>query len=70
MPTDQPARDSWYAQPVLWLGGLLLGASLAGCAWMIALGARHADEPLPGIGNQVLKTPIERTTAAQEVDPR
>jgi hypothetical protein len=37
---------AWYRQPVLWLGAAILAASLAGCVWMIVLGARHADVPL------------------------
>jgi len=37
---------AWYRQPVLWLGAAILVASLAGCVWMIVLGARHADLPL------------------------
>ncbi len=36
----------WYRQPVLWLGLAVFVASLAGCVWMIVLGARHADTPL------------------------
>lgn len=38
--------SSWYRQPVLWLGAIVFVASLAGCVWMIVLGARHADIPL------------------------
>ena len=36
----------WYRQPVLWLGIAVFVASLAGCVWMIVLGAQHADTPL------------------------
>lgn len=36
----------WYQQPVLWLGAAIFAASMAGCVWMIVLGARHADEPV------------------------
>ncbi|HTM29584.1 MAG TPA: hypothetical protein VL097_09570 [Rhodanobacter sp.] len=38
--------SAWYRQPVLWLGALVFVGSLAGCVWMIMLGARHADTPL------------------------
>jgi len=38
--------SAWYRQPVLWLGILIFVASLAGCVWMIVLGAKHADTPL------------------------
>lgn len=40
------AHDAWYRQPVLWLGVAIFVASLAGCVWMIVLGARHADSPV------------------------
>jgi len=45
---DIAARHSgaWYRQPVLWLGAVIFAASLAGCVWMIVLGAHHADTPL------------------------
>ncbi len=39
-------RGAWYHQPVVWLGGLLLAATLAGCIHLVALATRHADEPL------------------------
>lgn len=42
----QAPRPGWYRQPVLWLGVLVFTGSLAGCVWMIVLGARHADTPL------------------------
>jgi hypothetical protein len=50
LPIDAvPARaGAWYRQPVLWLGAGILIASLAGCVWMIVLGARHADVPVEG----------------------
>ncbi|MFC4527617.1 hypothetical protein ISN76_07400 [Dyella halodurans] len=50
MPTRNKLRRrtnwNWYRQPVLWIGAAVFGASLAGCVWMIVLGARHADEPV------------------------
>ncbi len=48
MPTSNLSSPSlaWYRQPILWLGAAIFGASLAGCVWMIVLGARHADEPV------------------------
>lgn len=45
--TGRPAATSaWYRQSVVWLGMVVFVASLAGCVWMIVLGARHADIPL------------------------
>ena len=45
---DRTARtaSAWYRQPVLWLGVFVFVASLAGCVWIIMLGASHADTPL------------------------
>lgn len=39
--------SAWYSQPVLWLGIAVFVASLAGCVWLIVVGSRHADTPLP-----------------------
>lgn len=50
----------WYRQPILWLGGTLFAAVVAGCIAMIVLGARHDDEALPTQGGTVLKMPAGR----------
>lgn len=63
-----PARRPWYRQPVLWLGAVLLAASLGGCVLMIVLGARYADEPLPTAG-QVFKIPLARPAAPPDPPP-
>lgn len=55
----ESARTAWYCQPVVWLGALVFAASLAGCVWMIVLGARHADAPLPTAG-EIMKMPLAR----------
>jgi len=52
--------EAWYRQPVLWLGLAIFAASLAGCVWMIVLGARHADTPLPTAGGEIMKVPLAR----------
>ncbi|HEU4670650.1 MAG TPA: hypothetical protein VFR91_08070 [Dyella sp.] len=43
---DADRHGRWYRQPVLWLGAAVFVASLAGCVWIIAMGARHADTPV------------------------
>ena len=48
--------SAWYRQPVLWLGLAILLLSLAGCIWMIVLGARHGDAPLE-TGRTILGVP-------------
>lgn len=56
----------WYRQPILWLGGALFAAVLAGCIAMIVLGARYDDEPLPTQGSTVLKMPAARAELPPE----
>ena len=58
--TASSPDDAWYRQPILWLGLTLFAASLAGCVWMIVLGARHADMPLPTAGGDIMKMPLAR----------
>ena len=53
------AAGAWYRQPVLWLGAAILVASLAGCVWMIVLGARHDDAPLDGAPRTLLHMPVQ-----------
>lgn len=63
------APDRWYRQPVLWLGGLILLASLAGCVLMIVLGTRYADPPLDSVGDQIMKMPLSREEPAASPSP-
>jgi hypothetical protein len=56
--TDVAGR--WYRQPVLWLGALILIASLAGIAVTIVVASRYTDEPLPVGDERILKTPMAR----------
>lgn len=60
MAAGSKARGQWYRQPIVWLAIALFAAIVAGCISMIVLGARHADEPLPGVGEQVFKVPVSR----------
>lgn len=63
------SRSAWYRQPVVWLGALLFAASLAGCVWMIVLGARHADEPLETGATEILRMPLARPAPAKPDTP-
>jgi hypothetical protein len=70
-PTLDPDRISQRAcarQPVVWLGGVIFLASLAGCILMIVLGATSADPPLPTPRGEILKVPLSRLPA-EPVDP-
>jgi hypothetical protein len=67
MPAMNAAPESsghWYRQPVAWLGLAIFVASLAGCVWMIVLGARHADTPVTTRGEMVFKLPSARPAPA------
>lgn len=60
------AAGAWYRQPVAWLGVLVLAASLAGCVWMIVLGARYADVPLEDAHpHTLLDMPVHGAERAQ-----
>lgn len=54
---------AWYRQPVLWLGIAIFVGSLAGCVWMIVLGARHADTPLD-TSHTVFGVPVSAHSSA------
>lgn len=60
----------WYRQPIVWLGGALYAAVLAGCITMIVLGARYDDEALPTQGSAVLKMPSGRVDTPPDGDPQ
>ena len=55
--TDRRAALPWYRVPVAWLGILVFVGSLAGCIWMVVLGARFADESLPVSSHAVMGVP-------------
>ena len=62
--SDRPGPGArWYRQPIIWLVFALFAAVVASCIAMIVLGARHADEPLPDVGEQVFKVPVSRQPA-------
>lgn len=69
---DIAARQggAWYHQPVLWLGVVIFVASLAGCVWMIVLGAHHADTPLD-TSHTVFGVPVSAHSSPQHasIDP-
>lgn len=61
MAAKPKARVEWVRQPVVWLAMLLFAATIFGCISMIVLSARHADQPLPNVGDQVFKVPVSRS---------
>jgi hypothetical protein len=51
--------DAWYRHPLLWLGGFILVASLAGCIWMIVMAARYPDPPLETGSEHSFRVPLD-----------
>ena len=73
--TDRQSRRACARQPVVWLGGAIFLASLAGCVLMIVLGATVADPPVPTPRGEILKVPLSRlpadpTQQTEQTDPR
>lgn len=60
--------SAWYRQPVLWLGVFVFVASLAGCVWIIVLGANHADTPLD-TPHTVFGVPVSAHSSATPPQP-
>jgi hypothetical protein len=69
-PPAEPARapaDAWYRQSIVWLGATILAASLAGCIWMIVLGANYDDAPLDNAPTHtLLNMPVHGAKSARQ----
>lgn len=63
-PRPRDSRAAWYRQPIVWVAAAVLGASIAGCVWLIVVAERYADPPLPATGMQILKMPLTRPAPA------
>lgn len=61
---------AWSRQPVVWLGALILGATIVGCVVTIVIALRFADPPVDTHGGQAMNVPLrhsaEAATSAQE----
>lgn len=66
---ERADRVRWYRQPVGWLAALILFASVAGCALLVALALRNPDPQLPTAGFQLLKVPAQRADIQREAQP-
>ena len=44
---DAEHSAAWFRQPIVWLGALILAATIAACIATIALAFLQPDEPLP-----------------------
>ena len=61
--------EAWYRQPILWLGAVILAASLAGCIWMIVLAVQHPDELTHEPARSVLGVPLQHPASARSSQP-
>lgn len=51
-------------QPLVWLGALILAASIVGCVVMIVLAFRFADPPVDTAGRHAMNVPLQRSADA------
>lgn len=64
------AGSAWYRQSIVWVGAVVLAASIAGCVWLIVIAERYVDPPLPATGLQILKMPLTRPPPPEIEPPR
>ncbi|HKE40341.1 MAG TPA: hypothetical protein VKG21_10920 [Casimicrobiaceae bacterium] len=59
-------RDTgaWFRQPVVWLGALILAATIVGCMAMIVLAWRYPDPPVANNGGQAIHVPLRHAADA------
>lgn len=55
---------AWSRQPVVWLGALILAASIVGCVVMIVLALRFPDPPIDTHGGRAMNAPLQRSADA------
>jgi hypothetical protein len=60
---------AWFRQPVVWLGALILAASIAGCVVMIVLAMRFPDPPFDSHGGRAMNAPLQRSADATPPAP-
>lgn len=60
----QRGAGAWSRQPVVWLGALILAASIVGCIVMIVLAFRFADAPIHTEGGHAMNVPLQRSADA------
>ena len=55
-------HSAWARQPVVWVGALILLASILGCVVTIVLAMRHGDVPV-AVGGTVLNVPLKHPSS-------
>jgi hypothetical protein len=48
---------AWYRQPIVWLGALIMAATICACIAMITLAWLYPDPPLPTRTTEATKVP-------------
>lgn len=63
---------AWSRQPVVWLGALILAASILGCVVTIVLALRFPDPPVDTHGGHAMNVPLRHAaeTAAPTPEKR
>ena len=59
---------AWFRQPVLWLGAVILAATIVGCLATIVLAFRFADTPVDGGGAKAMNVPLRHAADASSVN--
>jgi len=55
---------AWSRQPVVWLGALILAASIVGCVVTVVLAFRYPDPPLDARDGHAINVPLPRSADA------
>jgi len=56
---------AWFRQPIVWLGAVIMAATIAACFAVIVLASLHPDEPLTTRTTEVMKVPVEHAPRAR-----
>ena len=60
----QRGTSAWSRQPAVWLGALILAASIVGCVVVIVVAFRFADAPVDTGGRHAMNVPLQRSADA------
>jgi len=62
--STQRDTGAWLRQPVVWLGALILAATMVGCMAMIVLAWRYPDPPVHHDGGKAMNVPLRHSADA------
>ncbi len=55
--SDGERRETWYTQPVVWLGIAIFAATVIGCVYLIVVGSQYEDASVHA-GPRVFGVPL------------